>query len=84
MLIMASVAPSILVSSKGLDTAALAASTALFHQQLHHIPIKALPLFSIIALTSAKSKLIRHGKAIKSLMDITPRSNTLSALRKHQ
>ena len=68
-LIIASVAPSIVVSSNGLDTACLAASTALFSPTPIPIPIIALPRFYIIVLTSAKSKFTKPDTAIKSDID---------------
>ena len=77
-LIMASVAPSIVVSSNGLATACLAASMALFSPTPIPIPIIALPRLAIIALTSAKSKLTRPDTAIKSDIDWTPLLKTLS------
>ena len=67
--IMASVAPTILVSRRGLDTACLAASIALFSPVASPIPIKAFPRFSITAFTSAKSRLIKPETAIKSDID---------------
>ena len=77
-MIIASVAPLILVSSKGLETAWRAASEARFSPTPIPIPIKALPRFSITALTSAKSKLIKPDTAIKSDIDWTPVLRTLS------
>ena len=68
-LIIASVAPSIEVSNNGLDTACFAASNALSSPIPIPIPIIARPLFSITALTSAKSKLTSPTTAIKSEID---------------
>ena len=76
--IIASVAPSIEVSSNGEETACLAASIALSSPIPIPIPMIACPDFSITALTSAKSKLISPTTAIKSEIDCTPRRNTLS------
>ena len=44
------------------------------------VPIIAFPISSIIALTSAKSRLIRPGLTIKSVTPLTPWYNTSSAI----
>ena len=59
-------APSIVVSSSGLWIACFAASSALFSPDAQPIPICAIPVFSIIVLTSAKSRFTSPGTLIKS------------------
>ncbi|MNY44285.1 hypothetical protein D3C86_1792990 [compost metagenome] len=59
-------APSMDVSSNGLEIAFFAASAARFSPVATPIPIRAEPRSVIIVLTSAKSKLMRPGTAIKS------------------
>ncbi len=67
-LIIASFAPSIETSNKGDEIARVAASSALFSPRAIPIPINALPLPDITERTSAKSKLINAGTAIKSVI----------------
>ena len=69
-------------SISGLATAASAASTALFSPSASPIPIIALPMPLITVSISAKSKLIRPGLTIKSVIPFTPCIKTLSAILK--
>ena len=71
MLMMTSVAPSIVVSSNGLSTAIRTASRALSSPLPAPIPICAMPLSSITVLTSAKSRLMTAGTLIKSVIPDT-------------
>src|SRR3954447_2454136 len=75
-------APSMLCSSSGLEMAASAASTARLSPRALPIPIRALPAPLITLLTSAKSRLMRPGVVIRSVMPWTPDSSTWSAWRK--
>src|SRR5438477_7076552 len=74
-------APSIDVSSSGLDTACLAASSARLSPAPWPMPIRASPAFSMIALTSAKSRLMTPGCVTRSEMPCTPWRRTSSAIR---
>ena len=73
-------APSIVVSSNGDWIACFAASSALFSPDALPIPICAIPVFSITALTSAKSRFTKPGTLIKSDIPWTPCLNTSSAI----
>ncbi|MNN51840.1 hypothetical protein D3C81_1665010 [compost metagenome] len=64
--IMTPLAPSIVVSRSGLIMALRAASAARFSPVARPIPISAEPRSVIIVFTSAKSRLIRPGTAIRS------------------
>src|SRR4029077_16345565 len=75
-------APSIDVSSSGLDTACLAASSARESPAPWPMPMRASPAFSMIALTSAKSRLMTPGWVTRSEMPCTPWRSTSSAIRK--
>ena len=67
-------------SIKGLEIAASAASIALFSPSASPIPIMAFPIPLITVSMSAKSKLIRPGLTIKSVIPLTPCIKTLSAI----
>ena len=67
-----SCAPSIVVSRSGEKIALRAASVIRSSPEPIPIPIRALPLFAITVLTSAKSRLIRPGLVIKSVIPWTP------------
>ena len=75
-------APSIDSSSSGLETAISAASTARFSPRAEPMPIRAEPALDITDFTSAKSRLIRPGVVIRSVMPETPCSSTWSACLK--
>ena len=75
-------APSIDSSSSGLETASSAASTARFSPRAEPMPIRAEPALDITDFTSAKSRLIRPGVVIRSVMPETPCSSTWSACLK--
>ena len=68
MMINSDLAPLIFASSNGERIALAAASFDLFSPCAIPIPIKAVPLFAITVLISAKSKLINAGTAIKSVI----------------
>ena len=72
-------APSIDSSSSGLETAISAAATARFSPRAEPMPISAEPALDITDFTSAKSRLIRPGVVIRSVMPETPWSSTWSA-----
>src|SRR6266568_7572167 len=74
-------APSIEVSSSGLETACLAASSARESPAPWPMPISASPAFSMIAFTSAKSRLMTPGWVTRSEMPCTPWRSTSSAIR---
>ena len=80
---MTPLAPSIVVSRRGLDTAWRTASTTLCSPFALPTPMCARPWFLIIVLTSAKSRFIIAGVEIKSAMPQIPwrrvSSATLSA-----
>ena len=59
-------------SNNGLDKACSAAIRARLSPSASPVPIMALPLSSIMLLISAKSRLIRPGFKIKSVMEQTP------------
>ena len=61
-------APVIVVSSSGLATACLTASSALSSPRPEPIPICAIPLSFITVWISAKSRLIRDGTLIRSVI----------------
>ena len=61
-------APSMDASSSGLDTAISAATTARSSPFARPMPIRAEPALDITDLTSAKSRLIRPGVVIRSVM----------------
>ena len=67
-LIITSEAPSIVVSSNGLVIACFTASTHFSSPFPTPIPIWAIPLSDITVLTSAKSRLIKPGTLIKSVI----------------
>ena len=75
-------APSIEASSSGLETAISAAATARSSPRAEPMPISAEPALDITDLTSAKSRLIRPGVVIRSVMPETPCSSTWSACLK--
>ena len=76
------VAPSTEDSSSGELIACLAASIARFSPLSSPMPISAVPASCMIARTSAKSRLIRPGIVIRSVIPWTPWRRTLSASRK--
>ena len=80
MFIITPFAPSIDVSNNGLWIASFAASSALFSPAALPTPMCAIPWFSIIVLTSAKSKFTSPGTAIRSDIPCTPCLNTSSAI----
>ena len=82
MLIITCEAPSMVVSRSGLVTACFTASTALSSPVAVPIPIWATPLLIITVLTSAKSRLIRPGTLIRSVIPCTACCNTSSAFFK--
>ena len=65
-------APSMLCSSSGLEMAASAASTARLSPRALPMPMSALPAPLMTLFTSAKSRLIRPGVVIRSVMPWTP------------
>ena len=69
-------------SSNGLSIAARAASSARPSPSPSPIPIIAVPMPFMIVRTSAKSRLIRPGMIIRSVMPRTPEYKTSSAMRK--
>ena len=75
------VAPSTDSSSSGEEIAALAASEARLSPAVEPMPISAEPASAMIARTSAKSRLMRPGIVIRSVMPWTPWRSTLSASR---
>ena len=74
-------APSTDCSSSGLEIAFLAASAARCSPAASPMPIRAEPASCMIVRTSAKSRLIRPGVVIRSVMPCTPWRRTLSASR---
>ena len=74
-------APSMLASSSGLEMAASAAATARSSPRAEPMPMRALPAPAMMLFTSAKSRLIRPGVVIRSVMPLTPCSSTWSAWR---
>ena len=72
-------APSMLASSSGLETAISAAATARSSPRAEPMPIRAEPASAITDFTSAKSRLIRPGVVIRSVMPETPWRSTWSA-----
>ena len=73
-------APSMLASSSGLDTASSAARTARSSPLAVPIPMRADPAPFITDFTSAKSRLIKPGVVIRSVMPCTPARSTSSAV----
>ena len=69
-------APSIDASSSGLEIASSAARVARASPRAEPIPIRAEPAPDITLLTSAKSKFIKPGVVIKSVMPCTPERRT--------
>src|SRR5664280_808842 len=74
-------APVMFTSRSGLAMACLAASTARLSPDARPIPIRADPASCMIALTSAKSRLIRPGTVMMSLIPWTPWRSTSSTTR---
>ena len=74
-------APSTDSSSSGEEIAALAASAQRLSPPAVPMPISAEPASCMIVRTSAKSRLIRPGIVIRSVMPWTPWRSTLSASR---
>ncbi len=74
-------APSIEASSSGLDTALSAATAARCSPRAEPMPIRAEPASDMTDLTSAKSRLIRPGVVMRSVMPETPWCRTWSAWR---
>ena len=72
-------APSIVVSRSGLDPACFTASSAFSSPFALPIPICAMPLSVITVWTSAKSRLIRPGTLIRSVIPCTAWRRTSSA-----
>ena len=70
-----------MISSSGLMTAARAASTARFSPVPIPIPIMLLPASRMIVFTSAKSRFMRPGTVMRSLMPCTPWRRTSSTTR---
>ena len=70
-----------LASSNGLAMAISAAWRARLSPRAEPMPISAEPAPLITLLTSAKSRLIRPGVVIRSVMPWTPESSTWSAER---
>ena len=68
-----------LASSSGLETAISAAATERSSPRAEPMPISAEPALAITDFTSAKSRLIRPGVVIRSVMPETPCSSTWSA-----
>ena len=75
-------APSMLASSSGLAMAISAATTARSSPRALPMPMSAEPALLMTLLTSAKSRLIRPGVVMRSVMPWTPDSSTWSALLK--
>ena len=72
-------APSMLASSSGDAIAASAATSERFSPRAFPMPMNAPPAPSITLLTSAKSRLIRPGVVMMSVIPPTPWSKTVSA-----
>ena len=75
-------APSMEVSSRGLEMAILAASSALPLPAARPTPMWAMPAFFMMAVTSAKSRLMKPVSRIRSEMDCTAWRSTSSAISK--
>ena len=75
-------APSMLASSSGLEIASSAACTARSSPRAEPMPMSAEPAPCMTDLTSAKSRLIRPGVVMRSVMPWTPDRSTWSAERK--
>ncbi len=71
-----------LASSSGLETAISAAATARSSPRAEPMPMSAEPALAMTDFTSAKSRLIRPGVVIRSVMPETPCSSTWSACLK--
>ncbi len=71
-----------LASSSGLETAISAAATERSSPRAEPMPIRAEPALAMTDFTSAKSRLIRPGVVIRSVMPETPCSSTWSACLK--
>ncbi len=69
-------------SSSGLETAISAAATERSSPRAEPMPISAEPALAMTDFTSAKSRLIRPGVVIRSVMPETPCSSTWSACLK--
>ena len=76
------VAPSMEVSSRRLEMASVAASTARLSPEAVPMPIMAVPAPRMMVQTSAKSRLMRPGTVIRSVMPWVPWHSTSSAMRK--
>ena len=74
-------APSIDDSSSGLEMAAFAASCARLSPVARPMPMSAEPASAMIVRTSAKSRLIRPGTVMRSVMPCVPWRRTSSAMR---
>ncbi|CAM5450823.1 hypothetical protein SALBM217S_02641 [Streptomyces griseoloalbus] len=72
-------APSMDASRSGEEIAISAAATARSSPRAEPMPMSAEPASDMTDLTSAKSRLIRPGAAIRSAMPWTPESRTWSA-----
>ena len=75
-------APLMEVSIRGLETAILAASSALFLPEAWPTPMWALPASFMTVVTSAKSRLMKPVCLMRSEMLVTASSSTWSAMRK--
>ena len=75
------VAPSRVCSSSGDEIAARAASTARFSPRATPMPMSAEPASFMIVRTSAKSRLIRPGTVMRSVIPCTPCRRMSSAIR---
>ena len=76
------VAPSMELSSSGLEMACWAASTARVSPEEVPIPIMAVPACFMMVLTSAKSRLMIPGTVMRSVMPWVPWERTPSAIAK--
>ncbi len=72
-------APSMLASSSGEEIASSAAWTARSSPRAEPMPMSALPAACITDFTSAKSRLMRPGVVMRSVMPCTPDRSTWSA-----
>ena len=75
-------APSMLASSSGEEIASSAAWTARSSPRAEPMPMSAVPASCMTDFTSAKSRLIRPGTEMRSVMPWTPASSTWSAVAK--
>ncbi len=69
-------------SSSGLEMACFVASAARSGPSAIPVPMRASPMFAMIVLTSAKSRLTRPGTVMRSLMPRVACSSTSSAIEK--